>query len=338
MDIPGQQEADESMLQRSTTPLEQLQAIKSYLKLNHQFSGKTVQEIRSAAAQAAAQVPLPEGVLVEEIMAAPFTGEWVRAEGVHKQLFAGKEVMPDQKVILYFHGGGFVAGSCTICRDLTARLSAASGAAVLTVGYRLAPEHPYPAANEDCLTAYRWLLEQGVPARNIVLCGDSVGATLALMTLITLRDQGEPLPAGACLLSPHADLVHLDGDSYDSCAELDPTGSRAANRQLLLAYMGNTASNYPALLSPLRMDLQGLPPMLIQAGQHEVLRSDAERLAEQAMAAGNSVELEIWENMWCAFQLLAAMLPEAKLAIEHIGKFIRKTLQPNAPQGHLDCI
>ncbi|WP_238655226.1 alpha/beta hydrolase [Paenibacillus piscarius] len=326
------------MLQRSTTPLERLQAMKNYLKVNNQFSGKTVQEIRLAAAQAAAQIPLLDGVLVEEITAAPFAGEWVRAGGVHKQLSAGQEVMAEQTVILYFHGGGFVSGSCTIYRDLAARLSAASGAAVLTAGYRLAPEHPYPAANEDCLLAYRWLLDRGIPAGNIMLCGDSVGATLALMTLITLRDHGEPLPAGACLLSPHADLVHLDGDSYDSCAELDPTGSREANQQLLQAYMGDFASDYPALLSPLRMDLHGLPPMLIQAGQHEVLRSDAERLAEQAMAAGNSVELEIWENMWCAFQLLAAMLPESARAIEHIGSFIRKTLQLNAPQGQLDRI
>lgn len=321
------------MLQPSTTPLEQLQAIKDHLKLNNQFSGKTVQEIRSAAAQAAAQLPLLEGAQVEEIGAAPFNGEWVKAEGVQNQRFAGEEVVPEQKVILYFHGGGFVSGSCAIYRDLAARLSAVSGAAVLTVGYRLAPEHPYPAANEDCLAAYRWLLEQGIPAGNIMLCGDSVGATLALMTLIRLRDQGECLPAGACLLSPHADLVHLDGDSYDSCAELDPTGSREANQQLVQAYMGDTASDYPALLSPLRMDLQGLPPMLIQAGQHEVLRSDAERLAEQAVAAGNRVELELWENMWCAFQLLAAMLPEAARAVEHIGSFIRKTLQQNAPQG-----
>lgn len=326
------------MLYPSITPLEQLQLVKDYLRLNNQFTGKTVQEIRSAAAEAAAQLPVLEGVVVEEITAAPFTGEWVRAEGIRNQLFAGKNAGSEAKVLLYFHGGGFISGSCTTHRDLAARLSAASGAAVLTVGYRLAPEYPYPAANEDCLTAYRWLLKQGVPAGNTMLCGDSVGATLALMTLLTLRDHGDPLPAGACLLSPHADLVHLDGDSYDSCAELDPTGSREGNQQLLQAYIGDPASDYPAQLSPLRMDLQGLPPMLIQAGQHEVLRSDAERLAEQAMGAGISVELEIWENMWCAFQLLAAMLPEAKLAIEHIGSFIKKTLQRNAPQGHLDCI
>lgn len=147
------------------------------------------------------------------------------------------------------------------------------------------------------------------------------------MTLITLRDQGDKLPAGACLLSPHADLIHLDGESYDSRAGTDPTGSREANQRMIEEYMGDYGSAWPAILSPLRMDLRGLPPLLIQAGDHEVLLSDAERLAEQAKAAGITVELQIWENMWCAFQLMAAMLPEAQQAIGNIGSFIKRVLQ-----------
>ncbi|MEK3904454.1 alpha/beta hydrolase [Paenibacillus sp. FSL R7-0179] len=144
------------------------------------------------------------------------------------------------------------------------------------------------------------------------------------MTLITLREQGDRLPAAACLLSPHADLVHLDGESYDSCAGTDPTGSREANQKIILEYMGDFGGAWPAILSPLRMDLRGLPPLLIQAGNHEVLLSDAERLAEQGRAAGITVELQVWENMWCAFQLMAAMLPEAQQAIGNIGSFIKR--------------
>ncbi|MEK4852391.1 alpha/beta hydrolase [Paenibacillus sp. FSL H7-0756] len=315
------------MLYPSSTPIEQLQAISAYLKSNNNYSGRTVQEIRAAAAEASRQIPLLEGVKVEPVGTETFSGEWVRAQGESRQC-AGHPQPADNKVILYFHGGGFVSGSCEIYRDLASRLSqAAGGIAVLTVEYRLAPEFCYPAANEDCLAAYHWLLERGIHAGNIIVCGDSAGATLALMTLITLREQGDKLPAGACLLSPHADLVHLDGESYDSRAGVDPTGSRNANQRMLEEYMGDFGGTWPAILSPLRMDLRDLPPLFIQAGDHEVLLSDAERLAEQARAAGNTVELQIWENMWCVFQLMAAMLPEAQQAIGNIGSFIKRVLQ-----------
>ncbi|MEK3757952.1 alpha/beta hydrolase [Paenibacillus sp. FSL P4-0338] len=315
------------MLYPSSTPIEQLQAISAYLKSNNNYSRRPVQEIRAAAVEASRQLPLLEGVKVEPVEAETFSGEWVRAEG--KSLLSEGQLQPtENKVILYFHGGGFVSGNCEIYRDLAARLSeAAGGITVLTVEYRLAPEFCYPAANEDCLAAYHWLLERGVHAGNIIVCGDSVGATLALMTLITLREQGDGLPAGVCLLSPHADLVQLDGESYDSRAGTDPTGSRAANQRMIVEYMGDFGGAWPAILSPLRLDLRGLPPLLIQAGDHEVLLSDAERLAEQARAADITVELQIWGNMWCAFQLMAAMLPEAQQAIGNIGSFIKRVLQ-----------
>ncbi|NQX44159.1 alpha/beta hydrolase [Paenibacillus tritici] len=313
------------MLYPSTTPIPQLQTIEAHLKSNNNYSGKSAQEIRAAAAESARQLPVLDGVKIEQIVTEPFCGEWVRAEGGFLQ-YSTWPLTPENKVILYFHGGGFVSGSCAIYRDFAARISAASGIAVLTAEYRLAPEFCYPAANEDCLAAYRWLLAQGVSAGNIVVSGDSVGATLALMTLITLRDQGEELPAGVCLLSPHADLIHLDGESYDSRAGIDPTGSREANQRMLEEYMGDYAGEWPALLSPLRLDFRGLPPLFIQAGDHEVLLSDAERLAEQARAAGNTAVLEIWENMWCGFQLLVALLPEAQQAIVNMGTFIKRRL------------
>ncbi|MNC32744.1 Monoterpene epsilon-lactone hydrolase [compost metagenome] len=145
------------------------------------------------------------------------------------------------------------------------------------------------------------------------------------MTLITLRDLGAKLPAAAFLLSPHGDLVHLDGASYDSNAELDPTGSREGNQRILRDYLGGYAGEIPALLSPLRLRLQGLPPLLIQAGDQEVLLSDAERLAERILAVGGKVTLEIWENLWSVFQMMSAVLPEAQEAIGNIGSFVRTT-------------
>jgi len=232
--------------------------------------------------------------------------------------------------ILYFHGGGFVAGSSDVYRDLTGRIALAAHVPVLTVNYRLAPEHRYPAANEDCLAAYRWLLGNGYSADNIVLGGDSVGGTLALMTLLSLRDNGEELPAGAFLLSPHADLVHLDGESYDTRAAVDPTGSRARNQAALDAYWADNVGDYPAILSPLRMDLSGLPELLVQAGDREVLLDDAVRLAAKAEASGVRAKLEIWEGMWSVFQTMAFRLPEARQAIENIGSFVRNRLSANS--------
>jgi acetyl esterase/lipase len=212
-------------------------------------------------------------------------------------------------------------------RDLAARISAACGIRVLTVEYRLAPEHRYPAANEDCFAAYRWLIAQGIEPDHIIVGGDSVGATLGLMTLISLRDAGEALPAAAVLLSPHGDLVHLDGESYTSRAMTDPTGSLEGNQKILEDYIGlrNGDIPIPGILSPLRVKLHGLPPMLIQAGDQEVLLSDAERLAARCNAAGTEVMLEIWENMWSGFQFMAGLLIEGEQAITGIGSFVRTT-------------
>lgn len=300
------------------TSNEKLTAIKSHLKRMNRMEGKTAEQMRRDMAAAAASMPKAEHIAARPVTIAHLHGEWVNV--------AGRMPENGKQTILYFHGGGFIAGSCEFYRDMAGKLAEACGVTVLTVDYRLAPEHPYPAANEDCLAAYRWLLAQGYPPRGIVIGGDSVGATLALMTLLTLRDAGEPLPAGAFLMSPHTDLVHLDGESYRTRAELDPTGSLEGNRAILDAYWGGRPGPKPALLSPLRADLRGLPQLLIQAGDHEVLLSDATRFADRAKAAGVDVTLEVWDNMWSVFQMLAHMLPEARQAIANIGRFVGETL------------
>ena len=300
-----------------TTSLEQLAAIKNYLKQTSLYEDKSVNEIRKGMAATAANMHSHSDVLVEQVMIGALHGEWIAPV---------LPIPPQDKAILYFHGGGFASGTCEFYRDLATRIAKASGTKVLTLEYRLAPENSYPAANEDCISAYQWMLANGYPANNIVLGGDSVGASLALMTLITLRDEGEELPACAFLLSPHTDLVHLDGESYQSRAELDPTGSLEGNKRILEWYLGSQTEEVP-ILSPLRMNLQGLPDLFIQVGDHEVLLNDSTRFAERAQAAGVNVELEIWEDMWSVFHFLAYMLPEAQQAIANIGEFVRAKLE-----------
>lgn len=311
-----------------------LAAIRNHLKQGPHYASASVEQIRNNLDTAAAMLPLPSSVHIEPFAADGLSGEWVIPTGESEAATTEADPRPGspEQVMLYLHGGGFIAGGCASYRRLAAQLALAAGAKVLLPAYRLAPEHLYPAANEDALAAYRYLLHSGYKPDRIVLAGDSVGASLALMTLLTLRDDGEPLPAGACLLSPHTDLVHLDGESYDSHAELDPTGSRSANGRIIRDYLGRELGNEPeneepAILSPLCMDLKGLPPLLIQVGDQEVLWSDAVRLAQKAQLAEVPVTFEPWENMWCGFQLMDLMLPEACEAIRHIGAFV-KACQP----------
>ncbi|WP_159881392.1 alpha/beta hydrolase [Paenibacillus puerhi] len=300
------------------TSLDQLMAIKSHLKQTSHYATQSTEQIRQDLAAAATRFPQLPYTRIEQTSFGQLTGEWVSD--------ASRLPVSEKRVILYFHGGGFIAGTCEFYRDLAARVAKASGVKVLTFEYRLAPEHRYPAANEDAMHVYRQLLEEGYSARHMVFGGDSVGATLALMTLLTLRDAGEELPAGAFLLSPHTDLVHLDGESYQSRAELDPTGSKQSSERILADYLGGWSGEFPSLLSPLRLELKNLPRLLIQVGDHEVLLSDAIRLAERARAAGVDVSLEVWEQMWSVFQGLAYLLPEARQAIDHIGRFVQSCL------------
>lgn len=302
------------------TDVEKLEAIKAYLRQTSNNEGKPLDQIRREMEIAASNLPKLSNIKLEGIVIGNLRGEWVSAD----------EPIPLEscnKAILYFHGGGFVSGNCEIYRDLAARISLASGVRVLMLEYRLAPEHLYPAANEDCLSAYYWLLANGFSAADIVIGGDSVGASLALMTLISLRDAGVMLPSGVFLFSPHTDLVHLDGESYKSRADLDPTGSLQMNQRILEDYVGNCSREQPVILSPLRMDLKGLPGMYIQVGDHEVLLSDAVRLAELARTIGIDVTLEVWENMWSVFQFMAGLLPEAQQAIANIGDYVRNALK-----------
>jgi monoterpene epsilon-lactone hydrolase len=226
------------------------------------------------------------------------------------------------RVILYLHGGAYVLGSINTHRDLAGRLSRAARAQVLLVDYRLAPEHPHPAAVEDAAAAYRWLLASGVSPSRLVIGGDSAGGGLTVATLVALRDAGQPLPAAGVCLSPWVDLEGL-GESMQTKAALDPMVQREPLRKMAALYLGGADPRTP-LAAPLYADLSGLPPLLIQVGTAETLLDDSVRLAERARKAGVDVILEPWDDMIHVWQAFALLLPEGQQAIERIGEFVRR--------------
>jgi acetyl esterase/lipase len=248
----------------------------------------------------------------------------VNAGGVNADLVTGPASRPDRN-ILHLHGGAYVIGSPSLYRHVTWRFASAARARVLSIDYRLAPEHPFPAALDDAVAAYRSLIDDGADPRQIAVIGDSAGGGLALAMLQRLRDEHMPLPAAAVALSPWTDLA-LAGASVRLNAEADPMIdidqlTSAAERYLAGA---DPRTRYA---SPLHGDAAGLPPTLIQVGSDEVLRDDAVRMAERMQAAGCRVDLEIWPRMPHAWQLFAPLLPEASRAIARIGAFVRGVLE-----------
>jgi acetyl esterase/lipase len=223
-------------------------------------------------------------------------------------------------VLLYFHGGVYVLGDAFQAAGLAAQVARRARATACSVGYRLAPEHPYPAAVDDALAAYRALLDGGTAPSRIAFAGESAGGGLAVAAMVSARDHGLPLPAAAYLMSPYADLT-LAGATIDAKAKADPLLSREA----LQARVGDyTAGHDPALplISPVFADLAGLPPLVIQAGTHEVLLDDAIRLARQAAAADVEVTLDITPGVPHVFQAYYPILDEAATALDRAGELL----------------
>ena len=247
--------------------------------------------------------PADPAVECRPVEVAGLPAEWVLAPGAD----------PDVR-LLYLHGGGFVSGSGAFYLALAARLSAAGQCAVLLPDYRLAPEHPFPAGLEDCLQAYQWVAATR-PG------GHAAGGNLTLAMLLALRDRGLPLPRAGIALSPFADLT-LAGESIRSEAKLDPIMDPRCLPDFVNRYVTPAQVRDP-LASPLFGDYTGLPPLLIQVGEHEVIRDDSVGVATQARAAGVEVTLEVWEGMFHVFQSHEPLLPEAREAIAHIGALIR---------------
>ena len=226
----------------------------------------------------------------------------------------------EERVLLYLHGGGYIIGSPNDHRLLTVQLGRATKMRVLSVDYRLAPEHPHPAPLEDSITVYKWLLSKNIKPENIIIAGDSAGGNLTLVTLIKLRDDGIPLPAGAFCLSPVTDYVGT-GESFFENAETDAFLADVGLFWWNEAHLAGADPQDP-LVSPLFADLKGLPPLLIQASTSEMLYDDSKLFVEHAKAAGVDATLEVWNDMMHVFQAFG--LPESKEAIANISKFVQK--------------
>lgn len=287
-----------------------IEVVRAHLAKLPPSDSLTVAERRAQYERAEKVFPTPAEVKVERVTAPAVPAEWLRPPGA----VAGR-------VVLYLHGGGYVIGSPRSHRHLAAAIATAGQASALLLDYRLAPEHPYPAAVDDATAAYRWLLDQGIVPGRIVIAGDSAGGGLTVATLLALRDARLPRPAGGVCISPWVDLT-CGGASYRTKAEADPIVNEAAVGEMARAYLGAMPPRTP-LASPLFADLRSLPPLLVQVGSDEVLLDDAVQLADRAKAAGVDATLEVWDRMIHVWHWFLPMLDEAQDAIDDIGRFIR---------------
>lgn len=291
---------------------EQARAIELQQKMLQEFgTAQTPEEFRAVYNRFFAQFPVAEDVTIEAIDAGGVPAEWLTPPNA-----------ADGRTILYVHGGGYQIGCCQDYREMVPRLARAAEARALTLDYRLAPEHPHPAAIEDAVAAYRWLVASGVEPGRIVIAGDSAGGGLTVATLVSLRDQGEPLPAGGVCISPWVDMEGI-GESMTTNAEADPLVKKELIEGMAAGYLQGQDPR-SALAAPLYADLTGLPPLLIQVGTIETLLDDSRRLAERARAAGVEVTLEEYPDMPHVWHMFGSFLPEAQQAIDRIGEFVRQ--------------
>lgn len=287
----------------------QLEGIIQMLKSAPMGQSLTLQEMRLGFEKMAAALPVDSDVKCEPVSIGALKAEWVTAPGADPG-----------RAVLYLHGGGYVIGSIATHRAMVGRISRAAKARALLIDYRLAPEHPFPAAVEDSVAAYRWMLDNGAQAGRTAVAGDSAGGGLTVAALVAIRDAKLKLPAAGVCLSPWIDLEGV-GESMTAKATVDPMVQKAGLVEMAKLYLGGKDARTP-LAAPLYADLSGLPPLLIQVGTWETLLDDSTRLAERARKAGVNVTLEPWENMIHVFQNFAPMLEEGQKAIERIGEFV----------------
>jgi monoterpene epsilon-lactone hydrolase len=294
-------------------PSDQLKFVLDMLRGAPAVAGADVLAMRKNMEAAVANAPRPENVAITPVDANGVPAEWTVAEGARADA-----------AIVYFHGGGYVMGSLDTHRGHCARISQATRARVLSVDYRLGPEHPHPAAVEDAVAAVRFVREQGVAPGRTAIAGDSAGGGLTLATLIALRDAHDPAPAAGICISPWTDLA-LTGGSIAGKAAEDPM-VRGADLSLMAdAYLAGRDAKTP-LASPLYAELAGLSPLLIQVGSAEILLDDAVRVADRARAAGVDVELRVWPDMFHVWHAFAQILPEGQAAVDEMARFYEARL------------
>ncbi|MFL6559042.1 MAG: alpha/beta hydrolase, partial [Bacillus sp. (in: firmicutes)] len=254
-----------------------------------QTAGTDIETARQGLEAFSALTPLAKDINVEKTSIEGIPAEWVTAPNA-----------VEDRVFLYLHGGAYIMGSCNTHRYIASKLARSTAARVLVPEYRLAPENPFPAAIEDAVKVYRWLISSGFAPDKIIIGGDSAGGGLTLATLISLKDEEEALPALAVLLSPWTDMEGT-GESMETRADVDPWLSPDASRTTPALYIRDMDPRHP-LVSPIYADLSGLPTMLVHVGNDEILLSDSARLVDRARASGVEITFKIWDEMWHVFQ------------------------------------
>ena len=290
-----------------------LQTIIQGMRAQNPLASLDVFQMRAGMQAMEGQFQPPENVSYEAVNAGGVPAEWTVAEG-----------SDETKAIVYLHGGGYTIGGLGSHRPLCTHLALAGRIPVLNVDYRLAPENPYPAAVEDAVDAYRYVLGRGVAPGRVAIGGDSAGGGLTLATLAALSEAGDPLPGAGVCISPWTDLT-LTAETISSKAEADPMVSGPLLEVMRDHYLGDADPASPTA-SPLFADPAGWPPLLIQVGTAEILLDDARRMAERASAASVEVVYEPWEEMIHVWHTLAPMLPEASQAIERVAGFLSEKL------------
>ena len=298
---------------RSSVSTEQRENLEAILRQSAFPADSDVNEQRRQLRELISAQPLPADVTVTAAALGGIPTAEITVDGIEPR-----------HIVLYFHGGVYVMGDAFLAADLASQVGRRTRAKVISVDYRLAPEHPYPAAVDDALAAYEALLHDGTAPSDMVFAGESAGGGLAIATLVNARDHGLPLPAAAFVMSPYADLT-LAGATMETKREADPLMSPQALHARVTDYTSGQDAAL-GLISPIFAELSGLPPLIIQAGTHEVLLDDAIRLAQQAATADVEVTLDITPRVPHVFQAYYPILDEAAAALDRAGQFLSARL------------
>jgi len=281
---------------------------------NPYTESKTIDQLRKETETAGSLIPLPKNIKYKRVAAGNVEAEWITCGEVN-----------ENKIFMFMHGGGYYRGSVAATRATVARISAEAKVKCLSLEYRLAPEHPFPAAIDDTYSAYQWLVNEGISPKHIIVSGQSAGGGLCLALLLKIKENNFSQPLGAVALSPWTDLSQ-SGKTMIKNEKIDPVISKKYLDRFAKLYFSNL-KNMSHLVSPLIGDLSGLPDILIQVGSAETMLDDSTRFYEKAKKANVNAKLEIWEDMFHGWHSNAHVLKDAENAIASIGKFCRKLLE-----------